>query len=128
MLLTHSPHPPTPPPPLKIRFGFFVQNQLTRELRIRVIVFVLKTLLTYFEMLVNSHALHCVDGCCLYFILFDRVAYYFGFSTRPRPTPPHCRPTHFFRFRFFCLNSLTIELKIRVIGFVLKKLLTYFEI
>ena len=57
----------TPPPPTpqqkKIRFGFFGQNSLTRELKIRVVEFVLKKLLTYFEMLIVPHALQCVDGC-----------------------------------------------------------------
>ena len=34
-----------------------------RELKIRVVGFVLKKLLTYFEMLIVPHALHCIDGC-----------------------------------------------------------------
>ena len=38
------------------------QNSLTRELKIRVVGFVLKKLLTYFEMLIVLHALQCVDG------------------------------------------------------------------
>ena len=39
------------------------QNSLTRELKIRVVGFVLKKLLIVFEMLIVPHALHCIDGC-----------------------------------------------------------------
>ena len=46
------------------------QNLLTRELKIRVVGFVLKQLLTYFEMLIVPHALQCVDGC---FFVFYRI-------------------------------------------------------
>ena len=38
----------------------------------RVVGFVRKKLLTYFEMLIVPHALQCVDGCFfLYFTAFD---------------------------------------------------------
>ena len=46
------------------------QNSLTRELKIRAVGFVLKQLLTYFEMLIVPHALQCVDGC---FFVFYRI-------------------------------------------------------
>ena len=45
------------------------QKSLTRELKIRVVGFVLKKLLTYFEMLIVPHALQCVDGCFFVFYL-----------------------------------------------------------
>ena len=38
--------------------------------QIRVEGFVLKNLLTYFEMLIVPHALQCVDGC---FFVFYRI-------------------------------------------------------
>ena len=50
--------PPTPP-----KKWILCQNSRTRELKIRVVGFVLKKLLTYFEMLIVPHALQCVDGC-----------------------------------------------------------------
>ena len=37
----------------------------------RVVGFVFKKLLTYFEMLIVPHALQCVDGCFLYFTASD---------------------------------------------------------
>ena len=51
-----------PDPPL-----ILCQNSLSRELKIRVVGFVLKKLLTYFEMLIVPHALQCVDGCFFVF-------------------------------------------------------------
>ena len=81
--------PPTPPPfpaPTHI-FSFYIwilcQNSLTRELKIRVVVFVLKELFTHFEMLIVSHALQRVNGhYFFYFISFDRLLYCFGPSVR----------------------------------------------
>ena len=59
--------PPPPPPPQKKKKKkknwILCQNSRTRELKIRVVGFVLKKLLTYFEMLIVPHALQCVDGC-----------------------------------------------------------------
>ena len=46
------------------------QNSLTRELKIRVVGFALKKLVTHFEMLIVSHALHCVNGHSFVFYLF----------------------------------------------------------
>ena len=67
--------PPPPPPPKKKKknqIWILCQNSLTRELKIRVVGFVRKKLLTYFEMLIVPHALQCVDGCfSLYFTAFD---------------------------------------------------------
>ena len=61
-----------PPPPPKNQIWILCQNSLTRELKIRVVGFVLKKVLTYFEMLIVAHALQCVDGCfLLYFTAFD---------------------------------------------------------
>ena len=45
------------------------QNSLTRELKIRVVEFVLKRVFTYFQMLILPHALHCIDGCFFAFFL-----------------------------------------------------------
>ena len=66
------PHPPPPPPKKKKKkkkkqIWILCQNSLTRELKIRVVGFVLKKLLTYFEMLIVPHALQCVDGCFFVF-------------------------------------------------------------
>ena len=71
--------PPPPASPLPhphpIRIYFFFsdidsfQNSLTRELKIRVVGFALK-LFTHFEMLIVSHALHCVNGHDFVFYLF----------------------------------------------------------
>ena len=64
----------TPPPQKKKskknQIWILCQNPLTRELKIRVVEFVLKKLLTYFEMLIVPHALQCVDGC---FFVFYRI-------------------------------------------------------
>ena len=73
----------------------------------------------------------------LYFTSLDSLAYCFGFSvpSTPPPPPPPPPPTSpppsafFFSFQIWilCQNSLTRELKIRVVGFALKKLFTQFE-
>ena len=68
----------TPPPPhphpkkkkKKNQIWILCQNSLTTELKIRVVGFVLKKLLTYFEMLIVPHALQCVDSC---FFVFYRI-------------------------------------------------------
>ena len=74
-----DPLPCPPPPPKKKKqkkktkkkqIWILCQNSLTRELKIRVVGFVLKKLLTYFEMLIVPHALQCVDGC---FFVFYRI-------------------------------------------------------
>ena len=38
-------------------------------------------------MLIVPHALHCIDGCFFVFYPFDSVAYCFGFSNPPTPSP-----------------------------------------
>ena len=76
------PAPPPPPPPhpqkkkkkKKKKIWILCQNSLTRELKIRVVGFVLKKLLTYFEMLIVPHALQCVDGCFFVFYLIWHFA------------------------------------------------------
>ena len=45
----------------------------------------------------------------------------------PPPPPPHPTPRKKYQICILCQNSLTKELKIRVVGMVLKQLLTYFE-
>ena len=63
---------PLPPSPhKKNQIWILCQKSLTRELKIRVVGFVRKKLLTYFEMLIVPHdALQCVDGC---FFVFYRI-------------------------------------------------------
>ena len=76
-----DPLPRTPPPPppqkkkknkkkkktKKTQIWILCQNSLTRELKIRVVGFVLKKLLTYFEMLIVPHAVQWIDGCFFVF-------------------------------------------------------------
>ena len=68
------PPPPSPPHPHQHFFSFQIwilcQNSLTRELKIRLVGFALKKLFTHFEMLIVSHALHCVNGHYFVFYLF----------------------------------------------------------
>ena len=93
------------------RFKILWQNSLTRELNIKVVGFVLKKILTYFEMLIVPHALHCVDSCIFVFTSFDTVCC-FGFS----PPLPQTKFFIFFfiRFSFFVkihlLESSQLEL------------------
>ena len=73
-----GPDLPPPPPPhththKKNQILILCQNSLTRELKIRVVGFVRKKLLTYFEMLIVPHALQCVDGC---FFVFYRIGHF----------------------------------------------------
>ena len=72
--LPPPPHPTPPPTPKKNKkknqIWILCKNSLTRELKIRVVGFVHKKLLTYFEMLIVPHALQCVDGC---FFVFYRI-------------------------------------------------------
>ena len=65
-----QPPPQTPVPTLVISDLDSLSNSFTTELRIEILGFVLKKLLTYFQMLIVTHALHCVDGLFLAFILF----------------------------------------------------------
>ena len=69
-----TPPPPPPPPPAQKKKKIFqiwilCQNSLTRELKIRVVGFVLKKLLTFFENLILPHALPCINGCFFVFYL-----------------------------------------------------------
>ena len=82
------PPPPPPPPQKKIKknqIWILCQNSPTRELKIRVVGFVLKKLLTYFEMLIVPHALQCVDGC--FFCILLHLTFCFRHTE--------------FRFKFF---------------------------
>ena len=94
LLLTSTPAPPPQPPATPAPFfqiWILCQNTLTRELTIRLVGFVLKKLfcLTYFEMLIVPHALHCSDVVFfLHFTSFDSLAYCFGFSAPPPRSPP----------------------------------------
>ena len=93
------------------RFKFFGKLSLTRGLNIKVVGFVLKKILTYFEMLIVPRALHCVDSCIFVFTSFDTVWHTVLVSVPP-PIPPL---PHFF-FKLLCQNSLTRELTVRFIG------------
>ena len=119
-------HLPSPPPPnKKNQIWILCQNSLTRELKIRVVGFVRKKLLTYFEMLIVPHALQCVDGC---FFVFYRI--WHSASGILNSNLNSLAKFTYYRGQYkscSCQNSLTRELKIRVVGFVRKKLLTYFE-
>ena len=64
------PHPHHQKKKKKNQIWILCQNSLTRELEIRVVGFVHKKLLTYFEMLIVPHAVQCVDGC---FFVFYRI-------------------------------------------------------
>ena len=96
-------------------------------LKIRVVGFVLKKLLTYFEMMLVPHALHCVDICINFYILpqLTQSGILFWCPCPPTaPSPPSAKK----KLDLDSLsNSLTRGFQI-YIGFVLKKLLTYFKI
>ena len=53
--------------------GCLCKNSLIGELIVKVVGFVLKKLLTSFEMLIVPHVLHCVDNCIFVLTSFDRV-------------------------------------------------------
>ena len=53
----------------KNQIQILCQNLLTRELKIKVVGFVLKKLFTYFEMLIVPHVLPRVDSCIFVFYL-----------------------------------------------------------
>ena len=48
---------------------FRIQREPILGLKIRVVGFVLKKLITFFEMLIVPHALDCIDGCFFVFNL-----------------------------------------------------------
>ena len=60
------PPPPPPPPPKKKKknqIWILCQNSLTRELKIRVVGFVLKKLLTYFAGIAGRNTLPLSTSC-----------------------------------------------------------------
>ena len=106
-LLDHTPPPPPPPPPpaqKKKNFFFQIwilcQNSLTRELKIRVVGFVLKKLLTFFENLIQTHALHCINGCffVVYLIWHSSILFWFH-DTPPLPTTPPWKKKNLILFK-----------------------------
>ena len=76
-------------------------------------MFVLKKILTYFEMLIGPHALHCVDSCIFVFTSFDTVWHTVLVSV-PGPPPAPFPKIFFIRFSFFVkihlLESSQLEL------------------
>ena len=86
-----GPDPAPAPQPKKNQIWILCQNSLTRELKIRVVGLMLKKLLTYFEMLIVPHALHCVDSCIFVFTSFDTVWHTVLVSV-PAPPLPHPTP------------------------------------
>ena len=70
-----------------IQIEILWQNSLTRELNIKAVGFVLKKILTYFEILIVPHALHCVDSCIFVCTSFDTV-WHTVLVTVPPPPPP----------------------------------------
>ena len=83
-------------------------------------------------MLILPHALHCVDRCIfLYLTSTDTVLHtVFGVNALlllSTHTHTHTHTNIFFSNLDFSLSKFTGELKIRVKGFVLKRLLTYIE-
>ena len=85
--VSSRPPPPPPPPPKKIKnyknkqiIWILCQSSSTRELKIRVLWFVLKKLFTHFEILIVSHAPHGEMGAILYFTSFDSLVYCFCLS------------------------------------------------
>ena len=93
-LLDHHTPPPCPPPPppppqkkkMLCQIWILCQNSLTRELKIRVVGFVLKKLLTFFENLIVPHALHCINGC--FFVFFPHLTLRHTVLVSWQP-PPH---------------------------------------
>ena len=80
-------------------------------------------------MLIVPHALRCVDGCFFCILPLLTVWLTVLVSVFPPPPPPPPSNPHFFSFQIWilCQNLLARELKIRVVGFVLKKSFTHFE-
>ena len=68
--------PPSAFNPTVVFFSF----QIWLLCQIRGVGFVLKKLFTHFEMLIVSHALHCVNGHYLYSVSFDSLVNCFGLS------------------------------------------------
>ena len=68
-----------PPPTFNPTFFSF---QIWILCQLRGVGFVLKKLFTHFEMLIVSHALHCVNGHYLYSVSFDSLVNCFGLSVR----------------------------------------------
>ena len=86
---THAPSPPPPPPRQKnnlFQIWILCQNSLTRELKIRVVGFVLKKLLTFFENLIVPHALYCIHGC--FFCILPHLTVWHSVLVPAHPPPP----------------------------------------
>ena len=65
----------------KNQIWILVKIHLLENSKTRVVGFVLRKLLTCFEMLIVPHAVHCEMAGFLHFTSFDSLAYCFGFSS-----------------------------------------------
>ena len=76
VLVSMFPPPPLPSNPHFFSFQIWIlcQNSLTRELKIRVVGFILKKLFAHFEMLIVSHALLTVCYTVLVSVLDNHVS------------------------------------------------------
>ena len=100
----------------EFRFKYLCQNSLTRQINIKVVGFVLKKLLTYFEMLIVPHALHCIF-CILLHLTQSGIVFWFQC---PPPTP--LSPFVFVRFSFFVKIHLLQSSQLELYGYTPPKL------
>ena len=130
---------------LKFPLGLQFSHNLTKFKIIKYIstIYIMTTTCTYLQQLTQvSDVAHgplvkCSFTTCFTFyrwLLFCilplfTVSLTVLVSMFPPPPPSPPSNPHLFSFQiwFLCQNSLTRELKIRVVGFVLKKLFTHFE-
>ena len=112
-----------------LQIWILCQNSLTRELKIKSCrVCTLKVI----HIFCNVDFTTCFTLCrWLLFCILPLLTVWHTVlvSVFPPPLPTPTPSTFFFSFQIWilCRNSLTRELKIRVVGFALKKLFTHFE-
>ena len=113
---------PPPPPPLKIkkkffRFGLFVQIHLLDSSKLELYGFTIKVI----HIFCNVDCTTCFTLCrWMLFCILPLLTVWHTVLVSVFPPPPQPLPhPHFFSFQIWilCQNSLTRELKIRVVGF-----------